>query len=351
MDVPRFAGDPKAGVLLDESFEWPVPSDPSRTSTVRVKLTLLPESWRLKKGWGNRNYSPTRERRIHENEGFSILRSKREIFYDVSRNFYGTAVENIDRWHGIEILFEPDLDECFRVRNVKKGAEPVDNLRSKLTGLLQPAIEVARKHIRNTYKETDVNEKLALGIHEEAENIGADVEKVSPKSRSGQENSPDEREEKLRRAAEAAAESAAKGAEDGLSEAQVEAIKDRLKKMPLSIIDHQWPGREFIEIDHLGANVVIKLNNRHPFFTDIYGPVLKAAGVLAESPTERTDASLSEDELREVARAVHTGLDLMIMAYAKAESMDKDASEKYAELRTYWGLFLSKYIEQKRSSQ
>lgn len=344
MDVPRFPDDEKAEVLLEETIPWPIPSDPSRTSDIQVRLTLLPPKWRRKRGWGNQNHPHTRERRIHENEGFSILRSNREIFYGTSFKFYSSAVEEIDRWHGIEIKFNPELDECFRVRNVKKGAEPVDNLRAKLIAILGPPIKVARRRIKDTYKDTDNKEKATQGIHEEAENIGASVDNTSPKARSGQNRTDEEREEKLTEAAEAAAEATT---DDGSpTGGDVDAIKDRLKTLPISIVDSQWHGKEFIDIDHLGSNVIVRLNNKHPFFTDIYGPVLKASGAFTRDG--ETEKPLTEDELLEIVRSVHTGLDLLIMAYAKAESMEEDAEEKFSELRTYWGLFLSKYVEQRR---
>ena len=164
------------------------------------------------------------------------------------------------------------------MRNVKKGAEPVDNLRSKLKTVLGPAIKVGRKRIKETYKDTDNKEKATQGIHEEAENIGASVDNTSPKARSGQNRTDEDREEKLTEAAEAAAESTT---DDGSpTGGDVDAIKDRLKTLPISIIDSQWHGKEFIDIDHLGSNVIVRLNNKHPFFTDIYGPVLKASEVL-----------------------------------------------------------------------
>ena len=41
--------DPVATKLIDEDFDWPVPSDPSRTAKVRVTMTLLPEQFRFRK--------------------------------------------------------------------------------------------------------------------------------------------------------------------------------------------------------------------------------------------------------------------------------------------------------------
>ena len=113
--------------------------------------------------------------------------------------------------------------------------------------------------------------------------------------------------------------------------------------MPFSIVDMQWPGKEFIDIEHLGTNTIVKLNNRHPFFTKIYSQVLKAAGHLrsAGDPTgNEPQQVMSEEEVRRLARVVHVGLDLLIFAYAKAESMDANPDEKYGDLRTQWGMYL-----------
>ncbi len=113
--------------------------------------------------------------------------------------------------------------------------------------------------------------------------------------------------------------------------------------MPFSIVDTQWPGKEFIDIEHLGTNTIVKLNNKHPFFTKIYAPVLKAAGIL-DAKTE-VEEQLTLEEFRQTARVLQVGLDLLIMAYAKAESMDPDPQEKYGDLRTEWGKFLYNFIQ------
>jgi hypothetical protein len=344
MTVPRFREDPKAEVLVEDKFEWSVPSDPSRMSTVRVRMTLLLKQWRLSRGWGNPSFTPTRERKIHKNEGISILRANREIFYGILPKFYPTAVQDIDRWHGIEIMFDPELDECFRVRNVKKGAEPVEGLRAKLKEVLDSAVTTARKRIKDTYTDEDNKKQTEQGIHDVAEKIGAEVEKVSPKARSGQTTTPEERDTAINEIVAAAVQEAGK---DGAPETSAGAIKERLSSLPFTIVDTQWPGKEFIEIEHLGANTIVKLNKRHPFFTRIYAPILKAAGVQMGGSGEREvkDVKLTEEELQEVARSVQIGLDLLIMAYAKAESMNPDPDERYGDLRTQWGMFLYNMIQ------
>jgi hypothetical protein len=343
MTIPRFKDDPKAETLIDDKFEWSIPSDPARTATVRVRMTLLPQEWRLMPGWGNPNNTHTRERRIHKNEGISILRANREIFYGILPKFYPSAVLDIDRWHGIEISFEPELDECFRVRNVKKGAEPVEGLRAKLKEFLDAAVNTARKRIRTTYKDEENKRDTEQGIHDAAEKIVAEVEAVSPKARSGQATTPEQRESTIDEVVAAAVQEAGT---DGVPAPSAVAMKERLRTLPFSIVDAQWPGKDFIEIEHLGQNTIVKLNKRHPFFTRIYSPVLKAAGVQvggAEGGTK--SVRLTEEELQSLARSVQMGLDLLIMSYAKAESMHPDPDTQYGDLRTQWGLFMYNMIQ------
>jgi hypothetical protein len=345
LTVPRFSTDVKAEEIMDETIPWHVPSDPDRTSPVRVRVTLLPEEWRLERGWGSENRAHTRERRIHDNQGFSIMRARREIFFNLLPKFYPGGTEEIDRWIGIEISFEPDLDECFRVRNVKRGAEPVDALRDALRQKLRPVIVAARKRIQHTYTAHDNKEKASQRIHEEAERISSETEKVSPKARSGSEVTPEERDTKLEELASQAAE-AAQNESPNEPPVSRDDLKERLKSLPFSIIDMQWPGKEFIEIEHLGSNTVVKLNNRHPFFTKIYSPVLKAAGLLTAAPNaEGNGAKLTEEELQRLARIVHVGLDLLMVSYAKAESMSDSPDQQYSDLRTQWGMFLFNYIQ------
>src|SRR5262249_48079059 len=99
----------------------------------------------------------------------------------------------------------------------------------------------------------------------------------------------------------------------------------------------------FIYIEHLGANTIVKLNNKHPFFTKIYAPVLKAAGIL--DGKDGVPEQLTVEEFQRTARVLHVGLDLLLMANAKEESMDPNQEEKYGAPRTEWGMFLFNLIQ------
>ena len=160
----EFPNDPCAIEKLSESFEWPVPNSPGETSFISVKLTLLPEEWRTKQGDGGRQ--PAKERRIPENQGLSILRHHREVAFG---NFYRMvpSQEYIDRWWGCEINFEPELDECWEVRNIKRGARPIKELRDELKKRLTPKINELRKEIQH-YWATGIPADIVKRIHQKA---------------------------------------------------------------------------------------------------------------------------------------------------------------------------------------
>ena len=256
--------DPTATLVLEEEFEHPIPRDPSRTAKVSVRMTLLPEQFRRKRGEGGSEAA--KARRIDENEGISILRAGREIFAGYLPGVQ-PQIEKvyIDRFWGAEISFSPELDECFHVRNVKKGAEPLNGLRDKLSNLIFKTVGTLRKQIQSTFIATEATEQQERGSHAEAEEVAAKTQDSSPKPRAGQDTPTEERDQKIREAAETLTKEN--------PECQQE-VEEQIRSRPLTILADGWPGNELFEIDHLGSNAIVKLNMRHPFYRDVYAPLL-----------------------------------------------------------------------------
>ena len=162
-----FPNDPYAIKKLSTSFEWSIPNSQGKTSSISVKLTLLPEEWREEQGAGGSQLA--KERRIPDNQGLSILRHHREVAFG---NFYPMVPrqEYIDRWWGCEINFEPELDECWEVKNIKRGARPIKELRDKLHDLLTPRIRALRKEVQNYWK-TGVPTDISQSAREKASSL------------------------------------------------------------------------------------------------------------------------------------------------------------------------------------
>ena len=138
-----------------------------KTSSISVKLTLLPEAWRTDRGDGGRPHA--RKRRIDDNQGISILRHHREVAFG---NFYPMVPSQraIDRWWGCEINFEPELDECWEVKNIKRGARPIKELRDTLRDLLTSKIHKLRKDIQNYWK-IGIPDKIVQHVHQTASSL------------------------------------------------------------------------------------------------------------------------------------------------------------------------------------
>ncbi len=322
--------DPTATILVDEEFEWQVPSDPSRSAKVGVTITLLPEQFRPREGAGGAKIA--KDRRINDDsEGCSILRANREIFYDILRGVQPSPVQRIDRWVGIEVRFPPDLDECFAVRNVKKGAEPVNGLRDKLREYIHKTVMTARKQVQTHWNKEEAKRQYEGGIHTEAEDIAAKTKEVSPKPRAGQETPDSERDEKVRKAAEI------------LSKKQPERQKEvekEIRNRPLTIVPISWPGNELFEIDHLGSTALVKINMQHPFYREVYSKLIEAVEKETANGVAPGEPSL--------AKVAQVGLDLLILAYARAEGMHLNPTEQYSDLRSYWSVHLKNMVQEWR---
>ena len=340
MTTARFPHDPKAEKIVDESFDWQIGDDPKKTSKVYVKMTILPEEWRLKRGEGDPRRNPiVKERRIHENEGLSILRADREIFYGILPKFYpGQTIEN-DRFFSIEISFSPELDENFAVRNVKKGAEPIEELRNKLKQVFDRAIKTARLRIKECWAKTDAKENTIKGLHHKAEEAAARANKTAPKANVGKDVDPKEQEERLKKAAEVL-----KNNTD--SPDPVETIKENLKLKPLSIIDETWPTKDLFVTEHISENnSILRLNNNHPFYRLIYQKIQKAIEKVSGESDDNSSVCLSKEDLSLVLQAV----DLILLSYMKAESVNVKHDQAYSDLKHHWGVFLFNCLEELRS--
>ena len=320
--------EPCGTLVVDESFDWPVPRDPSKKAKVTVRITLLPEQFRQRRGEGGSDSA--KERRIPENEGVSILRANREIFFGHLRGVQPTSEkQDRDRFWGCEIEFSPELDECFQVRNVKKGAEPTDALRDRLHEIVFKTVHTLRKQISAHWDMNAAAEERNEGVHWTAEKVALKTHERSAKPRAGQEVEAAERERRIRGAAEMLAKDQPHRQAD---------VADEIRNRPFTLIPESWPGNELFEIEHLGSNALVHLNMRHPFYQEVYRPLLERLSI-KQSP----DAS---EEERALARLAQESLDLLIVAYARAEGMRSNATEHYSDLRTNWGLHLKTLVQE-----
>lgn len=122
--------------------------------------------------------------------------------------------------------------------------------------------------------------------------------------------------------------------------AKAKSIQQSVRKRSLTLVDAALPQRTLVEIKHLGAKAVVMLNQRHLFTAQILGP-MKAMAALESGDLDRRDASV-------LLKKVCTGMELLLLAYAKAQSMHSSPDEAFRGLRRNWGHVSHALIGSKR---
>jgi hypothetical protein len=299
-------------------------------------VSLIPVRFRPKQGSGGDRDDEGKsieEFHIAENEGkLSILRNGREIYYDLVPKLLPGGMQYGDRYIGIEVTFPAAVDEYFQVRHVKRGAEPVSKLRDQLRGALERPVKVARKRVREHWEEVEKRERAGAPSHEKSTQAVTNVEQTSPKGQAGMNLTEAESNRLILDVVEDVS-------GDAKAEpATAERIKEQILEKPITIVDGSWPGKELFEITHLNGKAIVKINHRHPFIAAVYEPV--------QAMASREPSEVSGLEAVELARRVENTLDVVFMAYAKAENMHRDPDLAYGELRSYWGQFAQAYVRE-----
>ena len=323
--------DPKAFEYTSITIPWRIPSSDtdvpldSERRNITIRLSLLPAEMRQTQGSGNSNES--RSRHIHRNEGMSIMRKDREVFYDRIPHWPGDKFEEIDRWWGCEISFDPILDKEFAVKNIKRGAVPVKDLKKTLKDQIEPTRRTSLAEIRDLWFKTKAKDTLDENRgqpsgHEDAENAA----RKTPQPINQLDKDKDLKDE-------------ATALSNTISETadarQKAEWATRFTAFPFTIMDADWPGSEFMQTNHLGGNDVLRYNARHLFWQELDN-IRKT--VMSDGADEGT------------AQRLRSLIDLLLLSFSKAEAMVDPKMQQTPEslleyLRMNWGQYLKNYID------
>lgn len=312
------AGGPKksyfpATLIADETVKV-------RGTSARVRITLYPEEVTRERGKGGDKLS--QKLRVPENQGaISFMRKRREIAYTNVPRILPRGVQDADRFIGIEVAFDPELDDYFGVRNVKRGVEPHGELRDKIRELLKRYIDTARRIIDERWGAADNVKKGKDGKFSPVMEKVKDADRAMPKG-PRHEIDPDTEKAELEALAH-----------DTGHESAQEALEyiAKIRNLPFVLEPVDFPGKQFIDVLHLSDTVVIRLNTRHRFYRELWGPLNAIA--------EMSPGEISGEDAAKAARRAVEGLALMVVAYGKAQSMSHDPSD-YDDLTMYWGQFV-----------
>ncbi len=138
--------------------------DSSGIGEIIINIGVSPENWRLYKNTSATDPINQNERfilgggsnsnEIIDSRKISILRNNREVSWLHDSNLFG-RYDPLDRWWGMEISYNSDMDEIFNVENVKHRLKLSTDLRNKIKEELYTTIEGIRKEISRVM---DLNE-------------------------------------------------------------------------------------------------------------------------------------------------------------------------------------------------
>ncbi len=339
LEKTAFPDDNPAELYKDMTITWATDHNsatPGADSTVTVRMSIIPEEFRKRKGDGGNAKSIARH--FNMNEGISIMRNHREVYYG-TMNWQGgkggwPRFTEMDRWWGGEILFDAEIDRAFTVKKIKRGATPQRLLKLAIKDKMLPtresvlekvrAFHRANKALDNEEKEKEMAEDLLqrAGNHQLAEKTATNT--PTPKSQLDKDLDLD-----------AEAHNAAESYSDSFDEQQRRRLEELFKAQDFTVIQQDWKGPLFYEPRFLGGKAVLDYNMTHVFWDRVYELV--------------NNLDEEECDTKKTALEIKAMLDLIIMSHAKAESMfDKDieyTAESFLEqIRQNWGLYLKSYV-------
>lgn len=329
-DKTKFPNDPKAQELTPIEFNWKVAKidradNSPDESPITIRMSLLPEELRSYRGAGGSN--ETKERHIDQNEGISIVRNGREVFYG-HIPYFTPKFEEIDRWWGCEISFNAVLDREFTVKNIKRGALPNPELREVIQVKISPTrkslVEQVREYwmkMQKIEEDTSNKDETKTG-HEGAEKIAA----MTPTDKSAIDKRQD-----IKQTIPTLIQEIGQDWDEMMKAKWAAKFADQ----PFTIKDEAWRGTGFFETNHLGGKDVLLYNTNHPFFIKLYE-------ILNQIEEDNPETDLYKD--------LKNLIDLLIISYSKSEAKfeadDKMTAPDFIEmLRSNWGEYLKRYLQ------
>lgn len=301
-------------------------------SEIIIQFALTPEKWRQLGGGKDGNSPDNRKRLIPKNEGVSILRNNREIFYghipyfDLSDKISGRGFINPDRFWGGEISFSAELDHWFSVKNIKVGARPLPELRRALENAMSPTIYSYRKEIRKVWKQKEVEENIKSGGATSGTSKAEEALKKNNPVKGGDDSKDIDKILK----------------ESGEKRGEViKILKQKMSDRPFTFVKSEDIDRrgDFLESTIEGEKALITFNMNHPFFRKFY-----------EAMRELENHSKNNDELKELSDKVQTICYLLLGTFVAAQKEFNQESTYSAgdfieKLMHNWTFHLSKNLD------
>jgi hypothetical protein len=333
-NLTGFENESPADLLPFQTISWTIPDDSNSKnlkSEIKINISLLPDDYRREGGKGGDSFSKLRK--IDENEGISILRNDREVFF--GHLPHSSALGNseadimVNRFIGCEIAFNAELDSDFEVKNIKRGARPVGELKDKIVESIAPTFRSLREQIRNRWSErkrdaeTEVSDdNINIGISSSHSSTNNFLRKTKNELLKNNKANDEANNEKI-----------AKKINPNVSKDNIQEIISGLQNNGITIDEKEFIGDTFIDIEH-GNQLKTLFYNTNSTFYKSYNEILNELKSKNESLAEQYKVLI----------------DLIFVGYMLAESNidpneQMDGGSFTNELKSYWTLHMSKILK------
>lgn len=278
-------------------YEVQVSTDCSKTQTASVSVTFseLPiEEWHSLSNDEKRAYS------ISKGAGVSVLRCNREI--DYGWFFMGSKrKENYDDWWRCEIQFDADLDELFGVTHTKQGIHPTEEILSILAPDVERIAHDIHNRVRGRFLKLKTNEVISPA---QSLATSRDYLLEPPSKELVKANS---------------------ASKYGIDKSSKVNLKQLLPGLTYRIEHKAIREVSFFIPIVLNREVVLILNEEHPFYQQVYTPAVEAASV---------------------TKSFRLSLELMLFAAARAEYSAPSRTQKgwAVKYRESWSNILAAFL-------
>lgn len=325
----EFTAVPNDAVAEDlgtENIEWSYHDAEGRKQTSIVKLTMsfLPESLRPKSMWGNTPEAQARH--IHRNEGISIMRNDREVFsghLPWSRKSLGYSSETDrmkTRYIGLEISFSAELDSFFEVKNIKRGAKPIGDLRARLYESIRPCVKTYLQKLTDYWKKVDREENGSQDLALQERGIVTDRKKINRKIKTV-DITPSAGKTDPKRTDEAIA----KRVNSELQGQELEGLIEELKRRGIIVQEKEWPGNTFVAMEQSPSVKALFWNTNSSFYKN-YRTLFDEV------------ANQNEENAEEYQFIVDILMVSFMLAESDLSSGQRTSEEWSGELRDRWSL-------------
>jgi hypothetical protein len=323
---------------------------------VTVKLSMASEEARDNAG-GQSTGSLPHGQHAGRNLGVSVVRAGRELELDPT---WATTYEPRERWWGVEIAFDPGLDELFGVSNNKQSArnlaeaaridttllikehggsvsaarealraeeDPLEPLLEivyrvqsnikQMRGLIQTQAEGRRRRVRHAEESVEAQATIAVRRRQEEGHRGHSDEDES-KPADERKSDVAEQLEHIGHSRESA-------------EAMAAEIIDKGLKYRIDVASLE--GGAFFSVQPKGGVLLVTLNTEHPAYGLLLG---------ARDPKELPD---DPDKLKEKLQSAQSGLEMMLFAWARYEDEQLNEQRRVTQnIRHDWGRMAEAFL-------